>query len=370
MWEEPIDNFLERRILPCTFHPGEDELLSSWLVRLAQAHRMKVESFCRHLWPHLILWKRDLDKLAPAAVLDALATHTLTAPTRILQTTLAPVIERLSGTPLLTGQGHSSWLMPLRIHHRTHQGHGLVYCPGCLRQDSVAPYYRTGWRLAFHVVCPTCGIYMQEGCPACGAPINFFRLDVGLKGAADQLLSTCYQCAFDLRQTPTEPVPSRILPHYQFLYRISREGWCPAVPYPHQYFQVLRQLVRVLSCPFGRARVLQADMRLRLGQPAEWRTSGGAFEQLPIRERVYLLEQAMWLLTDWPDRFIHVMNRLQIKSLVLLRDIASDVPFWFSRIITEHFYVSRTNRRLLPPVSPRSGHSRDLLNEHVAGLSL
>lgn len=355
MQEELISDFLERRILPCTFHPGENELLSSWLVRLAQAHRLKVESFCRHLWPHLILWKRDLDKLAPPIVLDALAVHTLTAPSRILQATLAPVIERLSGAPLLTGQGHSVWLMPLRIHHRTHQGHGLVYCPCCLRQDGAAPYYRTDWRLAFYVVCPTCGIYMQEGCPACGAPINFFRLDIGRKGTADQLLSTCYQCAFDLRQAPSKPVPAQSLAHYQSLYRISQEGWCPAVPYPHQYFQVLRQLVRVLSCPFGRARVLQADLRLRLDQPTDWCTSGGAFEQLPIRERIYLLEQAMWLLTDWPDRFIHVMNCLQIKSLVLLRDMASDVPFWFNRVIMQHFYVSRINRRLMPPAFSQAG---------------
>ncbi|WP_460583993.1 TniQ family protein [Hymenobacter arcticus] len=358
----PPDALLERRILPCTFHPGEEELLSSWLVRLAQAHRIKVESLCRHLWPQIILWKRDMDKVAPTIVLETLAARTLTTPHRILQTTLAPVSERLTGMPLLTGQGHSCWLMPLRIHHRTHQGHGLVYCPRCLQQDGVAPYYRRNWRLAFYVACPTCGIYLQEGCPACGAPIIFFRLDIGRKGtAADKPLSTCYQCAFDLSQAPTRPVSSHNLRHYQTLYRISREGWSPAVPYPHQYFQVLRQLVRVLSCPFGRARVLQVDMRLRLSQPVEWLTGGGAFEQLPITERIYLLEQAMWLLTNWPDQFINVMNYHQIRSLVLLRDMAGEVPFWFSSVVTEHFYVTRTNRRLMPPSPPRAGQGHNPL---------
>lgn len=354
------DALLERCVLPCTFHPGEGELLSSWLVRLAQAHRIKVESLCRYLWPQTILWKRDMDKLAPAGILDTLATRTLTPPHRILQTTLTLMSERLTGAPLLTGQGHTCWLMPLRIHHRTHQGHGLVYCPRCLQQDGATPYYRTSWRLAFHVSCPTCGIYMQEGCPACGAPIIFFRLDIGRKNtAADQLLSTCYQCAFDLRQAPAKPVSSQSLHIYQSLYRISQEGWNPSVPYPHQYFQVLRQLVRVLSCPFGRARVLQVDMRLRLGQPIDWLSGGGAFEQMPITERIYLLEQAMWLLTDWPDRFIDVMHYHQIKSLVLLRDMAGEAPFWFSSVVTEQFYVTRTNRRLMPLAPPRAskGHN-------------
>jgi hypothetical protein len=288
--------------------------------------------------------------------------RTLTPRDRILQTTLAPVSERLTGAPLLTGQGHTCWLMPLRIHHRTHQGHGLAYCPRCLQQDGTAPYYRINWRLAFHVVCPTCGIYMQEGCPACGAPIIFFRLDIGRKNtAADQLLSTCYQCAFDLSQAPTKPVSSQDLHQYQSLYRISREGWNPLVPYPHQYFQVLRQLVRVLSCPFGRARVLQVDMRLRLGQPVEWLSGGGAFEQMPITERIYLLEQAMWLLTDWPDRFMDVMHYHQIRSLVLMRDMAGEIPFWFSSIVTEQFYVTRTNRRLMPPAPPRVGQGHNPL---------
>jgi len=357
-----VDILLERQILPCTFHPSEGELLSSWLVRLAQAHRIKVESLCRHLWPQLTLWKRDLDKLAPAVVLGTLATRTLTPSRRILETTLAPVSERLTGVPLLTGQGPTTWLMPLQIRHRTHRGHGLDYCPRCLQQDGVAPYYRTSWRLAFHVVCPTCGIYMQEGCPACGAPIIFFRLDIGRKSAsADQLLSTCFQCAFDLRQAPTKAVSSQDLHRYQSLYRISQEGWNSSLPYPHQYFQVLRQLVRVLSCPFGRARVLQVDMRLRLGQPVEWLSGGGAFEQLPITERIYLLEQAMWLLTDWPRRFIDVMNYHQIRSLVLLRDMAGEVPFWFSSVVIEHFYVTRTNRRLMPSAPPRAKGTNPLI---------
>lgn len=352
----------ERRVLPCTFHPGEDELLSSWLVRLAWAHRIKVESFCRHLWPQVTLWKRDMDKVAPAVVLETLADRTLTPRHRILQTTLASVSEQLNGVPLLTGQGHTSWLMPLRIHHRTHQGHGLVYCPRCLQQDGANPYYRKSWRLAFHVACLTCGIYMQEGCPACGASITFFRLDIGRSSTnATQSLSTCYQCAFDLRQAPTRPVSSQDLSRYQALYSISSAGWNAAVPFPHQYFQVLRQLVRVLSCPFGRARVLQVDMRLRLGQPVEWLSGGGAYEQLPITERTYLLEQAMWLLTDWPNRFINVMHYHQIKKFVLLRDMTGQVPFWFDSVVTEQFCMTKTNRRLMPPVPPRAAEACDPL---------
>lgn len=336
------DLLLERRVLPCTFHPGEDELLSSWLVRLARAHRVKVESFSRLLWPQVVVWKRDIDKLALPLMLDTLATRTLTHPHRIAQTVLASVVERLTGTSLLTAnQGPASWLMPVGIFHRTRQGNGLVYCPRCLQRDGNDPYYRTSWRLAFYVACPTCGVYLREECPACGAPINFFRLDVGHRNVADQPLATCYKCAFDLGQAPTKPVSPQELCRYQDLYRVSREGWNQVVPYPHQYFRVLRQLVRILSCPFGEALRLQADMRLRLGQSAEWSAGGGAFEQMPINKRTYLLEQATWLLEDWPARFIGFMHDNQIKSYTIQRDMAEEMPFWFSTVLVDHFFAAR-----------------------------
>jgi hypothetical protein len=40
------------------------------------------------------------------------------------------------------------------------------------------------WQLAFYIVYLPCGIYMQEWCPACGAPIVSFRLDISRKNAA------------------------------------------------------------------------------------------------------------------------------------------------------------------------------------------
>ncbi|WBO83619.1 TniQ family protein [Hymenobacter yonginensis] len=336
------DALLERRILPCTFHPSEDELLSSWLVRLAQAHRVKVQLFSHYLWPQIVVWKRDIDKLAPPHMLNTLVVRTLTDPHRIAQTMLAPAVERLTGTQLLhVKRGPTSWLMPVGIVHRTRQGNGLVYCPGCLQRDGANPYYRTSWRLAFYVVCPTCGVYLREECPACGAPVNFFRLDMGHQNAAEQLLSTCYKCAFDLSQAPMQPVPAQELSRYYTLYRVSREGWKEAVPYPHQYFRVLRQIVRVLSCPFGEALRLQVDVRLRMGQPVTWPSGGGAFEQLPIARRIYLLEQAMWLLEDWPARFIRVMHDNQIKSYTIRRDMAEEMPFWFSSVLVEHFFSAR-----------------------------
>lgn len=278
-------------------------------------------------------------------MLEVLAARTLTSPERILHTTLAPVCERLTGLPLTTGQGHTNWVMPLSIYHRTHQSSGLAYCPRCLQRDDAAPYYRTAWRLAFYIVCPTCGIQLLDACPACGAQVNFLRLDVGRKKMpVDQLLSTCHQCGFNLGHAPAKHVSASSLTRYQSLYRISQEGWKLTVPYAHQYFQVLRQLVRILTCPFGQALLLQTKLRMRLGQLGEPYTGGGAFEQMPLTRRALLLDQATWLLEEWPGRFIQVMHDAQMRSYAILRDASGQIPYWFSDIVREHFYMTNTSR--------------------------
>lgn len=69
----------------------------------------------------------------------------------------------------------------------------------------------------------------------------------------------------------------------------------------------------------------------------EWSAGGGAFEQMPIAKRIYLLEQATWLLEEWPARFIGVMHDNQIKSYTIRRDMAEEMPFWFSTVLVEHF---------------------------------
>jgi hypothetical protein len=365
-----LENLQKNSILPCTFQPGEGELLSSWLVRLAHAHQIKIHSFCQYLWPDVAIWNRDVDKLAPVVVLNTLAAQTFTSAHRIKQMTLAPVIERLTGAALMSRQAQASWLMPLGIYHRTHRSQGLVYCPHCLQRDGAAPYYRTSWRLAFHVVCPTCGIYLHEGCPACGKPVNFFRIELGRKSSiADRPISTCYNCAFDLSQSSARVASPKTLRRYRSLYRISREGWNRSIPYPHQYFRVLRQIIGLLTSRSERVVTLQVDMRLRLAQPVEWPTSWISFEQIPITGRIYLLDQAMWLLTDWPDRFIAVMRYHRINSTSLLRDMSGEVPFWFSTIVSEQFYITNINRRFIPPAPERLEKGRNQFIAPIKGLA-
>jgi hypothetical protein len=108
-------------------------------------------------------------------------------------------------------------------------------------------------------------------------------------------------------------------------------------------------------------------MRLRLEQPIEWQSGWVSFEHTPIVGRVYLLEQAMWLLADWPERFVALMRYHRINSSSLLRDMGGEIPFWFNAIVTEQFYVSNVNRRFIPPAPERSGKGRNQFIAPIKG---
>ncbi len=261
--------------------------------------------------------------------------------------------------------------MPLGIYHRKRRNYGIVYCPRCLQADGVSPYYRTHWRLAFYMACPTCGIYLHECCPACRAPIAFYRAEMGDRNAEpDQPISTCSNCAFDLTQSPTEVVPIKQLRRYRSLYRISREGWHREVAYPHLYFTVLRQMLELLISASPRVQSLQTDMRLRMGHSITLPAGYTMFEYLPIHERHCLLQEAMWLLDDWPARFIAVMRYHGLYSSSLRRDMElKTLPFWFDSIVTEHFYNTNINRRFQQPNVLRAEKGRNKVIAPITGLA-
>jgi hypothetical protein len=57
-------NGLSGELLPVHFKPKDDELLSSWVVRLAFAHGRKPYSFSSILWPGRNFWEADIKPVA------------------------------------------------------------------------------------------------------------------------------------------------------------------------------------------------------------------------------------------------------------------------------------------------------------------
>ncbi len=335
-------NGLSGNLWPIHLKPYPDELLSSWVVRLAHAHGLKLQTFCSIVFGQgKNIWNRDIDKLAPDWLLHHLATATGTSIDRVKDTTL----KSYEGILYESHQpnGNTKWINPLGIYHRTHKAYGLQYCPICLAHDK-EPYFRKYWRLAFYTECEKHHILLHDRCPSCGSAINFHRVEMGIRSLIKpRSIVNCYKCSYDLRDASKSIIYCndwQTTVQYRTLLDFHELGWAftenLTVQYSHQLFDVLRHLCVVMSSK-RRARCLLPYITERLGfGNVEIHHAGIiTFEKLNVRERHQLFYCAIWLTLKWPWRFIEVSNELNLTSAYLLKDCA-EPPFWFHSIIEKY----------------------------------
>jgi TniQ len=182
---------------PIHFKPLLDELLSSWLVRLAHGHGLKVQTFCNLIFGNrLQVWNRDIDRLAPGWLITELADRTETPIEQVMGTTL----QSYQGTLYhrYRASGTLAWIQSLKLNHRKFEGFGLQFCPECLAQDE-EPYFRKSWRVAFNTVCTIHNCMLHDRCPRCGKGAAFHRNDMRHSQYVTTIsLKECHYCGFDL----------------------------------------------------------------------------------------------------------------------------------------------------------------------------
>lgn len=135
---------LSGELWPAHPKPLPDELLSSWIVRIASANGLKLQTFCDRVFgKEHQLWNRDIDRHAPPWLLASLARHTGTPIKHVRDATLEVYRGRLYRRKHDAGQ--LRWILPAGVYHRTRRHFGVQFCPQCLAEDH-EPYFRTRWR--------------------------------------------------------------------------------------------------------------------------------------------------------------------------------------------------------------------------------
>lgn len=311
----------------------DDELLSCWIVRTAYANHLKLQSFTTlALGKEVALWNRDIDRSASGALLARLSDQTGSLVTDLRGGMLAGyesfLFERHNPN------GNTKWILPLGVYHRKRKRYGVQFCPLCLFFDP-APYYRRRWRLAFSTVCDVHGTMLHDRCPQCGSPVVYFRNDLGYRsGYRIGDLVSCWKCDFDLRRaaaySPTGP-DGKSISVVRSLGMFHDLGWWfqggEAIPYSPLYFEALHHLLMILPSPNG--------VRLTgyIEDQTGWRASlcdarkRSPFEAHSISVRHNLLVSALWLLDDWPDRFVRAAKASGLSQSRILR--GESLPFWF-----------------------------------------
>ncbi len=173
---------------PVSVDPLPDELLSSWINRLALANGMAPRPFSRVIGCGDGMWAPRLDLHLPSHLATFLCEQS-GLPSEAISTM---ILSSWALTPLL---------LPLR--ESVHRGRStwIQYCPQCLAEDET-PYFRRQWRLASRVSCFAHGCGLRDRCPACRTAISSYH--------QEDLVPQhfCASCGYDLRAAPRVSIKS------------------------------------------------------------------------------------------------------------------------------------------------------------------
>ena len=316
---------------PIRYKPLPDELLSSWLVRLAHGHGLKVQTFCNLIFGNRRqVWNRDIDRLAPDWLVEALALHTGT-PMEVARRTTLQVFE---GTlyPHFHPSGTLLWIQSMKMYHRQREGLGQQYCPACLATDAV-PYFRKTWRVSLKTYCLRHGCYLLDRCHACGASVAFHRVDIDRDETEEAALSRCHRCGESLGNGPRRS--PRLWDDEAFMAMSRIIGALDAVtlgertPLSPSTLAVLRHLCAML---LGRRRKLRLRAylaeRFGVAEPAVDSRKRSVIESQDVEMRHTVLAWSAWLLCSPKERLGQAIVDKAVRYNHFFRDFEKP-PQWY-----------------------------------------
>jgi hypothetical protein len=342
-----VESAYSARLWPAHVKPQEDELLSSWLLRIAVAHGLKLNLFCAAIWSKGLVMGRDIDRLSDERVINLIAEGTGVTPARVAETTLSAYEGWLFEKQ--NHQGYTPWIISLRIYCLDRKSFGLQFCPSCLAEDR-EPFFRRLWRLAFVTLCGKHHTLLLDRCPRCEVAVNAAqnKLSNNAKTIA-RIMTCCFACGFDLRKCLPGSAQDQILPqaidYQRKLQTALQQGWIEVREgepvYSHLYFRVLLQIIRLLAKREKLREAVSRESRIKMFTPV-FADNNREIERLSIPHRLALLGMARFLLSDWSEKFISFSQQERIPSGGWLLRF-KDAPYWFWNPIREHLFRQERN---------------------------
>lgn len=288
--------------------PQPDELLSSWLVRLAHALGIKVETLCADLFGrgHSV-WCRDIDSHPPETVVRTLARAAGIPEPVVRGLCLTDLKEDLGASNL--NSAFAPWITPLGVYHRSRRRHGLMYCPHCLREEPA--YFRRSWRLALISLCTKHRCELLDACPECGEAISPHRTDLHRSGFVPETgaCRMCWACGVDLARSASSKADPSLLTFTTEAVNCLRSGFTRRAGNDSLYAGLYFSGLRLLSSAIA--------------------GSGHAFEFERVERRRAILTQLASALSGDGDHLVCALRSAGLRHSDLLPS-GSTPPFWLA----------------------------------------
>lgn len=304
-----------------------DELLSSWLTRMALAHKRTLTVFLSLFVKHegSSLSHRDIDFIFNEKFFDALASKSELSKKEILNMSLRSEEGYLYRcNDCLYPPNQIRKLVDKRFHF------GLMFCPLCLAEDEI-PYFRKKWRYAFYNACPKHKVFLTDRCWSCYERVKLTKIKY-----FDEI-TYCSKCSRDLRLTTSLKVPS------SHKYGISAIKWFEK-GLEKGYFLIDNQKVNSVfifeSC-IRLQRLLDKKEKLILdGFPmlddykklCERERNYHSKKALSIHKSFYLTAMTYYLFQNYPNN----LKKFAEDNKLTYRDFMhgfKNLPFWYIKTI-------------------------------------
>jgi hypothetical protein len=321
------------QLWPAHPKPLPDELLSSWFVRAAQANGIKLQTLTRMLFgPDRSPWHYDIDRQPPEWLLESVYAHTGLPPGDAQYATLETYRGRLFAQPRISGT--ERWVLPIGSMGATRRGFGMQMCPACLASDAT-PFYRKPWRLALFTFCPNHDCMLYDACPACGAPIAYFRHDFGREISKDKGMAYCWRCEFDFRRAKRPPpfFPTDEIQTLFFAMLSSLKASAANIDrFDKGFFSVLHQLCRVMGMRQNQGRFLTYISNQLTMEPPSIHAGRMAIEEHRVNMRHSLLVCGLWVMASLNERLQLAWANKAVRYNHLVRDFHAP-PTWYLSVV-------------------------------------
>jgi len=312
----------KKYVIPGYIPPEEDEILSSWIFRLARSHKMKPFTFAKYGLEVPDLWNRDFDKFYNQKLIDVLTTLTPLSHCKITSLHLISYQDIIFNSKI--NSAFTEGILNVGVEHRMRNNKGLLACPLCLSKKQ---YYKKSWRLLSSIVCTDCRCNLIDECPDCKMPIVFQRLDIGKKDLyLEKPMYLCWNCNNDLRKDYTViDKNSNSFKYQKYINNTIQDGFNKHTQYSFEYFNVLFSILRKSRSGSTKFFRLREAFSKEFGIKSEMFTAH-KFE-LSLNLRRELLPLIYELLLDLNNNFVPFCK----NHFIRFSDIRSDgvnLPFW------------------------------------------
>ena len=298
----------------------EDELLTSWFVRISYAHYTHPHTFI-----NLHLGKSN--QILSYNCFDVCITN---EELKLLEEKSKNKVSLYNATL----RSYSGYLQENIINNGLNKMLcNQRFCPICLREDKVI-YFRKKWRVIFNTVCEKHKCFLYDKCPRCNSTIDITRM---FKNKLS--FKYCHECGFELSKARKIPVGKELRGSFSTIKKLNtilKKGYVifgKEVVYSFYFFDTILQLSKKIL-KHKKVLFINKHYLFKYVKFRNYLYNIPTFHQITIKEQYVLFSLVYFLFEKFPINIKKYIKNNNLSYWQIIKDM-DYISFWFDDLINK-----------------------------------